>query len=562
MLQLARPEWLSLLLGVLASLASSTVLLLTPIAFGRVLDIVSSFHRTGVAAGLDELTRGARRLLLFYLIGALCRLADVALMRVAGETIVASLRTRVFSKIIRADVAELDSTTTGELMSRMSSDTTALQRVMTDDVVKLLQGGLEALVGCVMLFVLCRKLAVIVYLTVPLTAGAGVFYGNRTADLAKKVSTAFANASGVASEQLNGIRIVKSFAREGFAEAKYNAKVRDVLALGKKAAWADAVLQMWNRGVFQITTCAILLLGGRLVAAGSLSVGAMMAYVLYTSSLMSALGKFSSGVGEFIRASGSVDRIMKILGTKPSIEVGKVRKRISKEYADIGYGVDYSEKKGVLEFRDVSFKYPRSEREILKKINFEVPAGGSIAFVGGSGAEKSTTLSLLSRFYDPSSGEIALDSKPLNDYDLRGLRENIVGIVSQSPYVIAGTIAENIAFGREDATREEIEQAATAAGVTQFANRMPDGLDTVVSQLSGGEQQRLMIARCLAKNPLIMVLDEPTSALDRRSEALVNETIERLIRDTERTLILISHRLLTVRHCDGILVFENGEVVE
>lgn len=483
------------------------------------------------------------------------KFAEVALVRRAGERVVANLRSRVFSALVRSDVATLDKSSTGELLSRLSSDTTVLQRVLTDDFVKLMQGALETLVGCIMLFVLCKPLALFVYLTVPLTVSAGMWYGNRTARLAKQVSEAFARASQVAAEQLDGIRIVKSFGREAFSEMRYSSRVKDVLKLGEKAAVADGVLQMWNRTVFQLNTCAIFYMGGRFVAAGNLGVGAMMSFVLYTSNLMVAVGKLSSGIGEVIRAGGAVERIMSILGTKPSIE----QKIYSRKGAMVGYGV---EKRGALEFRDVSFRYPGSNRDVLKNIDFEVAAGGSLALIGESGAGKSTTLALLSRFYDPTSGEILLDGRPLSEYDLRKLREEIVGTVSQDAYVISGTIADNIGFGREDATREEIEEAANAAGVMQFANRLSSGLDSSVVGLSGGEQQRLMIARCLLKRPKVMVLDEFSSKLDRVNEALVNETVEKLIRDEDRTVILISHRLATVRHCDRIVVFEKGEVVE
>ena len=479
-------------------------------------------------------------------------------MRIAGERVVASLRRKVFSTIIRSDVATLEKSSTGELVSRLSADTIALQRVMTTDVVQLLQGFLETCVACAMLLILCKPLAPIIFIVVPMSVLAGMRYGYHTAKLAKSLSSALAQASAVATEQMDGIRIVKSFAREGFAEAAYDTRVGEVLEFGHRSAWADGILQGWNRVVFTMNTCTILLLGGRLVAQGVLSVGGMMAFVLYSSHLTAALGKLSLGIGEVMRARGSADRILNLLGTKPVIE-----KHISKQFADIGYGVDLRPRvSGDVSFRNVTFKYPSSDRVILRNLDFDIPAGGSVAFVGGSGAGKSTTSALLSRFYDPLSGEIFVDGKSLKDYDLRDVRQNIVGIISQEPYIISGTLADNIAFGRANASREEIEEAAEAAGVLAFAHKFPQGLDTVVTRLSSGEKQRVMIARCLAKKPQIMVLDEPTSALDRSSEAFVNETIERLIRDTKRTVILISHRLATVRCCEKILVFSNGEVVE
>lgn len=558
-IQLALPEWRIISLGMLASLITASVFLVTPLAFGRVIEVVSSYAAAKPTESLSALTKAARRLLLVYLFGAVCRLSEVALMHFAAERVVYTLRKRVFSAMVRSDVATLDATTTGDLLSRLSNDVSVMQTIMTEEVVKLLQGGLEAAVCCTMLFVICPSLAAAGFVVVPLSVLAGLYYGNRTATFSESATTAFARASHVAEEQLSGIRIVKSFARESYAEALYTDSIREVLRLECTAGFADAVLQAWNRGIFTVNTTGILLFGGRLVASGSLRIGAMMAFILYASNLMGALGKLSSGMGEIVRASGAVERIITILETEPSIE----RRGLGSEKSvDNDNGVDYTAKQGALEFRNVSFKYPGNDRKILKNLSFKVPAGGSVAFVGESGAGKSTTLSLLCRLYDPSSGEVLLDGKPLQDFELLSLRENVVGIVSQEPFLISGTIADNIAFGRSDASRDDVVEAATAAGVTQFSDRLRNGLDTVVTRLSGGEQQRVMIARCLAKRPKVMVLDEPTSALDRRSAALVNDSIASLIQDKERTVIIISHKLTSVQQCDSILVFDQGEVVE
>lgn len=554
-LRLALPESRPLILALSATLLASTITLLTPFVFGRVLDVVTSFHRISYADGVSRLNRGATRLLILYCLGALSRFAEVALVRRAGERIVAQLRARLFSAMVRADVAALDRTSTGDMLSRLSVDTAALQKVFTKDIIQLLQGVFEAIVACCLLFALCRVLSFLVYVTIPVSVGAGIWYGGRTAKMAKAVSEASAQASQVAGEQLGGVRIVKSFGREALAETRYENEVKKVLWLGKRAALADGVLQMWNRGVFSLLTFGIFYVGGLLVATGQLSVGTIISFSLYTGHLTTAAGKLSSGIGEVIRASGSVDRIMKILETKPSIERTKYSERKPRHGSAVESG-------GSLEFRRVCFKYPGSDRTVLKNIEFKVEPRGSIAFVGASGGGKTTAVALMSRFYDPTDGEILLDGRPLREYDVREVREQFVGIVSQETYLMSGTIAENIGFGKEGATRAQIEEAAKAAGVAQFAKRLKNGLDTVVQKLSGGEQQRIMIARCLVKRPRIVVLDEFSSALDRASEALVNETVERLIRDGQNTVIVISHRLTTVRYCDQVLVFDNGEVVE
>jgi ABC-type multidrug transport system fused ATPase/permease subunit len=446
-------------------------------------------------------------------------------------------------------------------LSRLQSDSYDLQAVVTKDLPQMVTGGLETVLGFAMLLYICKGLVPVVAATVPLTVLAGQYYGRRTAQYARALSGALAESSDVATEQLGGVRVVKAFARERLAERKYGAVLGRVLENGNKVAMADAVMQAWNRLVFTVKTVSILWLGGKYVAMGSLSVGGLFSFAIYTSNIAASLGKFAGGWGELLRSSGSVSRVLEILKTTPQIERPPAD-AAEEDVAALGPPVA-----GDIDFRGVSFAYPgREEEPALRGITFSVPAGSSVAVCGRSGGGKSTMVALLERFHEPRAGEILVDGKSLSYYDLRYLRESVIGLVPQEPVLFSGTIAENIAYGKQGATDAEIEDAARDAGVLEFAARLPQGLQTAVGpaagSLSGGEKQRVMIARCLCKKPKIIVLDEATSSLDTASEAMVNQTIERLMADSTRTVMLISHRLSIAKRCDKILVLERGQLRE
>jgi ATP-binding cassette, subfamily B, bacterial len=514
----------------------------------------------GGAAARPGLNRDAVLLLGLYVVGAAAKLAEVALLRLAGERIVFDLRERLFSKMVGQDVARLDEESAGSMLSRLQSDSYDLQAVVTKDVPAMVTGLMESALGFAMLLYICRPLFPVVAATVPLTVLAATHYGRRTAGFARALSAALARASDAATEQLSGVRVVKAFARERLAEQRYGAALADVLANGNKVAVADATLQAWNRLVFTVKTVAILWLGARYVAMGALSVGGLFSFAIYTSNIAASLGKLAGGWGELLRSSGAVSRILEILDTSPRIECPPAAAAAAAAAARPPVAGD-------IEFRDVSFAYPtRRGHPALSGVSFSVPAGSSVALCGRSGAGKSSIVSLLERFHDPTGGSVLVDGKPLADYDLRHLRGSVIGLVPQEPVLFSGTIAENIGFGKLDATRAEVQDAARDAGVLEFVDRLPLGLDTPVGPaagtLSGGEKQRVMIARCLCKRPRILLLDEATSALDAVSEAMVNETIDRLMADSSRTIVLISHRLSIAKRCDRILVLERGVLRE
>lgn len=573
-LKLAKKERVRVVCGVFGALLSAGILLLTPAALGRVLDAVAK------GAEARRSLYGEGMLLLgLYVIGAAAKFVEVAMLRLAGERIVFDLRMRVMGKLVGSDVAEIEKSSAGMMLSRLQSDSYDFQAVVTKDLPSLVTGFFESVLGFAILWRLCPPLFPVVAATVPLTVVAANFYGKRTARVSKRLSAALARASDVASEQLGGIRVVKAFAREALAIEKYRGALAEVTRNGNLVAVADGTMQAWNRLVFTVKTVAVLLLGAAHVASGALTVGGLFSFAIYTSNIAAAMGKFTGGWGELVRSSGSIARVLEILATKPVIEEWEEKASGSVDACLDGMDIEDGEAvdagaaaargvAGNIEFRNVTFSYPsrRTQTPALSDMSFKIPAGSSVAICGRSGGGKSTMAALLSRFHDPTSGTVLIDGKPIDEYTLKHLRGNLIGLVPQNAVLFTGSIRDNIEFGKPGASKEEVETAALDAGVMEFASRLPKGLDTPVGPsvgtLSGGEKQRVMIARCLCKRPRILLLDEATSALDAASEAMVNASIEKLMKNRNRTVVLISHRLSIAKRCDNILVLERGVLRE
>eukprot|EP00173_Palmaria_palmata_P004797 Plantae.Rhodophyta-Palmaria_palmata.ctg7297.p1 GENE.Plantae.Rhodophyta-Palmaria_palmata.ctg7297~~Plantae.Rhodophyta-Palmaria_palmata.ctg7297.p1 ORF type:complete len:377 (-),score=79.71 Plantae.Rhodophyta-Palmaria_palmata.ctg7297:121-1170(-) len=309
---------------------------------------------------------------------------------------------------------------------------------------------------------------------------------------------------------------------------------------------------------------------------GMLSVGGLLSFAIYTSNIAAGLGKAATGWGSLMRGSGAVSRVMDILEKNPVIENGADasgdKDFVGGKAMALTTGDSSGSKaanpaasivKGEIEFKNVTFSYPtRLEEKALDDVSFSVQAGSSVAICGASGGGKSSLIAIMERFYDPLSGSVLIDGKPLREYELSSVRGSVMGLVPQEPVMFSGSIKENIGFGCPGASDLQIEDAARSAGVLEFTKSLPEGLETRVGPgagaLSGGEKQRVMIARCLVKNPRILLLDEATSSLDASSEAMVNATIEKLMKESGRTIVLISHRLSIAKDCDSILVMDKG----
>ncbi|WP_371878231.1 ABC transporter ATP-binding protein [Myxococcus landrumensis] len=543
LLTLARPELPTLVVGTLFLFISSAATLAFPRAIGDLVDEALG------ARSRERLDTIALVMFCVFVVQGLAMALRAYLFSTAGERVVTRLRKRLFQSLLSQEVAFFDERRTGELTSRLASDTSVLQNTVTTNISMTLRYTLQALGGVVLLFFTSPRLTLVMLAIIPGVAIGAVVYGRRVRVLSRQVQDALAASSEVAEEDLSGIRTVRSFAAESHEVERYGAAVDRALELAKTRARQSAVFMGIASIAMYGSTAAMLWYGGRLVVDGALSVGALTSFLIYTSMVALSLSAVAEVWADFMRASGAAERVFELVDREPAIPSG---------------GQTLASVKGHVEFRSVRFSYPtRSDVPVLQGMDLEMRPGEVVAVVGPSGAGKSTLASLLSRFYDPQGGAVLLDGHPLTSLEPEWLRRNI-GMVAQEPQLFSCSIADNIRYARPDATQEEVEEAARAANAHDFIQRFPEGYATPVGergvQLSGGQKQRVAIARAVLKDPRLLILDEATSALDAESEHLVKDALERLMKG--RTTLIIAHRLSTVANVDRVLVLEGGRIVQ
>jgi ATP-binding cassette subfamily B protein len=549
---LARPELSLLALGTVALAVGSAAALLYPQAIRIIIDGALG---TGAAtifgpAGPAAVNRAA------VAMGALALVQGVAIsfraraFGVAGERVVTRLRRDLYRAILDQEVAFFDERRTGELTSRLASDTSVLQSAVSANVSMGLRHLATAAGAVGFLFFTSSRLALVMLAVVPAVAVGAVVYGRRVRRLAKEVQDALAAAGEVAEESIAGIRTVRSFDAEGREVERYGRAVWKAFETARRRIRAGSAFMGSAAGAGYGAIALVLWYGGRLVAGGHLSAGGLTGFLVYTLVLAMSLGALADLWADFMKALGAAERIFEIQDRVPRVPVqgGEAPARVE----------------GRIAWEGVRFAYPaRRDQTVLQGIDLAVDAGEVVAVVGPSGAGKSTLAQLLSRFYDPDEGRIRLDGRDLRELDPRWLRRQI-GVVSQEPILFSGTVADNIRYGRPDSSDAEVEAAARAANAHEFVGRFPDGYATRVGergvQLSGGQKQRVAIARAVLKDPRVLVLDEATSALDAESEHLVQEALERLMRG--RTTLIIAHRLSTVVGADRVVVLEGGRIAQ
>ncbi|GEL69128.1 ABC transporter ATP-binding protein [Myxococcus virescens] len=543
LLKLARPELLPLAAGTLFLLISSGATLAYPRAIGDLVDQALTARDRYV---VDRL---ALMMLAVFTVQGIAMALRIYLFTNAGERVVSRLRKDLFRALLSQEVGFFDSRRTGELTSRLSSDTTVLQTTVTANVSMMLRYVVTALGGVGLLLYTSVQLTLVMLAVIPPVAIGGVFYGRRVRVISRQAQDALAASGEVAEEDLSGIRTVRSFAAERHEVERYSVAVERSFMLAKKRALQTSVFM----GVASIagygSIAAVLWYGGRLVVEGGLSVGELTSFLIYTMLVAFSFSGIAELWADFMRASGAAERVFELLDRKPAIGAG---------------GEQLTYLRGHVQFRGVHFAYPsRPDVPVLQGLDLELRPGEVVAVVGPSGAGKSTLASLLSRFYDPQNGEVLLDGHPLTSLEPEWLRRNI-GMVAQEPQLFSCSIADNIRYGRPGATDAQVEEAARAANAHAYIERFPEGYGTQVGergvQLSGGQKQRVAIARAVLKDPRLLILDEATSALDAESEHLVKDALERLMKG--RTTLIIAHRLSTVANADRVLVLDGGLVIQ
>ncbi|WP_289659848.1 ABC transporter ATP-binding protein [Flavobacterium panacagri] len=467
------------------------------------------------------------------------------------ENTLANLRLALYTNLVKLPMTFFSQKRVGELNSRISADITQIQDTLTSTIAEFLRQFILIIGGIILLATESFKLTLLMLAVVPLVAVAAVIFGRFIRKYSKQVQDQVAESQVIVEETMQGISIVKAFANEWYEIARYKGKIHDVVKLAIKGGKYRGYFASFIIFCLFGAIVAVVWYGVRLSIGGEMSVGQLISFVLYSTFVGASFGGIAELYAQIQKAIGATERVFELLDESPE--------KINPEYKGAQEKI-----KGNVSFKNVAFSYPtRQEVQVLKDVNFTAEFGQKIAIVGPSGAGKSTISSLLLRFYDITSGEITVDGKNIYDYDLENLRGNM-SIVPQDVILFGGTIKENIAYGKPDATDEEIMQAAKQANAFNFVDGFPEKFETLVGErgvkLSGGQRQRIAIARALLKNPSILILDEATSSLDSESEKLVQEALEVLMEG--RTSIIIAHRLSTIRNADKILVLDNGRISE
>jgi ATP-binding cassette subfamily B protein len=544
-LQLARPERSSIALGTFFLAVGSVAGLVLPKAIGTIVD-----QSMGPGKSVAALDRAAVWLLGIFVVQAIAVAARSALFTIAGERVVTRLRSDLFARLMDQEIAFFDARKTGELTNRLASDTTVLQNTVSVNISMGLRFMASVLGGIACLFYTSPVLTLVMLAVVPPVALGAVAYGRRVRKLSRDVQDTLAKSSEIAEESLAGIRTVRSFAAEPSEVARYTAAVMGSFNLARaRALMASTFVGVASFAAYA-AIAAVLWYGGHLVSSGKLSAGGLTSFLVYTLLVAVSLGGLTDLWADFMKASGAAERIFELLDRKPTIPATG--------------GLELVSVAGRVDFEGVTFSYPtRPDARVLNGIDLAVKPGEVVAIVGPSGAGKSTIAGLLTRLYDPDGGSIRLDGHDLRELAPDWLRRTI-GVVSQEPMLFSCSIAENIRYGRVNATDEEVFAAARTANAHSFIEKFPEGYATLVGergvQLSGGQKQRVAIARAVLKDPRILVLDEATSALDAESEHLVKEALERLMEG--RTTLIIAHRLSTVAGADRVCVLDGGKIVQ
>jgi ABC-type multidrug transport system fused ATPase/permease subunit len=537
-------KW-KLYLGLLFLLLTGATALLFPLLLGKLVKTIENKN-------FEDINRIGLLLILVLTGQSICSYFRVYLFVNYTENTLASLRRAVYAHLITLPMTFFVQKRVGDLNSRMSADISQIQDTLTTTIAEFLRQFILVIGGIILLVVISPKLTLLMLAIVPVVAVAAVIFGRFIRKTSRQVQEKIADSNTIIEETLQGISNVKAFANEFFENKRYKNSTEEIVKIG--------ILGGKYRGAFAsfIIFClfgaivAVIWYGVVLASQNQLLIGDLISFILYSAFVGASFGGIAELYAQIQKAVGAVERVFEILDEKA-------------EALDIS--APHNEKasiEGIVSFKNVAFTYPsRKEVQVLKNISFESNKGETIAIVGPSGSGKSTLVGLLLRFYDVESGQLLIDGKNCKDYNLTDLRNNMA-IVPQDVLLFGGTIKENIAYGKPNASFDEIKEAAKKANAFDFIESFPEKFDTVVGErgikLSGGQRQRIAIARAVLKDPAILILDEATSSLDSESERVVQEALDKLM--IGRTSFVIAHRLSTIRNADKIIVIDKGTVVE
>lgn len=551
LIKIAKPETKALGLAFVLLLISSSVTMSIPFSVGRILDLATRPDVEDVRLFGLTMTQFFGGLAALLTIGACANFGRIILLRIVGERVVARLRTQLYRRTYVQDAEFFDANRVGDLISRLNSDTVVVGKSITQNVSDGLRSLVSGAAGFVAMFWLSPKLTSVILVMVPPIALGAFFYGRTIRNVSRAIQKNVGGLMKIAEERLGNIKTSQAFAGEVQEIARYNKQVRKIFDLGRRESIISGTFFASTSWAGNMTILAMLIVGGGLVRDGIMSLGDLTSFMMYTVFAGSSLFGVSGFYSELMKGVGAASRLFELQDRKPTIP------------ATVGLKVVSAQ--GPIKFDNVTFAYPtRPAVNIFNNLNFEIPSGSNVCIVGPSGGGKSTVASLLLRFYNPTEGTITINGIDTAKMNVKSLRRRI-GMVAQEPVLFSGTVAENISYGKPNATRADIIAAAQKANCG-FISDFPDGLETQVgargAQLSGGQKQRIAIARALLKDPDILILDEATSALDAESETLVNAALANLLKGRSTT-ISIAHRLSTIKRSDKIIVLSTeGTVAE
>lgn len=534
-----------LLLAALFLLVAAGAQLALPLAFRRLIDDgmalrdAATINRYFVLFLSAAILFGIFAALRFYMVSWI------------GERVVADIRAAVYQRIVRMDPAFFEVTKTGEVLSRLTTDTTLVQTVVGSSISMALRSIITLAGALIMLLITSASLTLIFVALLPVTVGPMLIMGRRVRKLSRTSQDRIADTGAMAGETLNAIQTVQAFQLETLNSTRFAAAVDDSFVTAVHRVRARSVLTALGTMLVFSAVTFVLWLGAHKVLSNVMTFGELSQFLMYSGYMAAAAAMLSEVWGDVQRAAGATERLIELYTATPNI----VAPAHPQELPQPG--------KGHIRFDNITFNYPsRPDRSALQSFSLDVMPGETVALVGPSGAGKSTALQLLLRFYDPQHGQILIDGVDIATADPAAVRSRIA-MVPQDTVLFGTTARENIRYGRATATDAEIENAARAAAAHEFIMHLPQGYDTYLGErgtrLSGGQRQRIAIARAILRDPPILLLDEATSALDAESERLVQEALEKLMQN--RTTIVIAHRLATVLKADRIAVLDQGRVV-
>ena len=510
--------------------------------------IVDSGFVEGSTEALNTAVLGFFLIAIFQAVGTFARFYWVSWL---GERVTADIRKAVYSHIIDLHPGYFEENLSGEIQSRITTDTTLIQSVIGSSASIALRNLLMMVGGTVFLFITNPKLTSVVLICIPLVIGPILYFGKKVRLLSRSSQDEIANVGAYVGETIQQIKTVQAYNHQSHDDRQFSDHVETAFNVALRRIMMRSFLITIVITLVFGALAVMIWVGGQDVINGTMSAGELTAFVAYAVLVASAVGAISAVISELQRAAGAMERLMELLEAENEIKAPQTPHQLKGDF------------KGLLSLTNVTFAYAsRPETPALDGVTLQIQSGESVALVGPSGAGKSTLFDLVLRFYDPQSGSLALDGVDIRELDPQALRSHIA-IVSQQPTMFTGNVWDNIRYGRPDASDEEVRDAAEAAYASEFIEKLPEGYDSYLGEsgirLSGGQKQRIAIARAILKDPEILLLDEATSALDAESERKVQMALEKLM--ANRTSLVIAHRLATVMNASKIVVLDSGKLV-